>query len=88
MKLKNRKIDDPELGSGWSYFVEATAYEKHIRENFEDGEVCTFYISIYLAKLIISTDTKLRIYLPCSEHRQLEVLKRLCGNWSRCSGLR
>lgn len=39
LKLKNRGIHDPELGSGWSYFVETTEYEKHLRTHFEEGEV-------------------------------------------------
>ena len=33
LKLKNRGIKDPELGSGWSYFVENSAYARHIEAN-------------------------------------------------------
>ena len=33
LKLKNRRIEDPELGSGWSYFVEDSQYTRHIASN-------------------------------------------------------
>jgi hypothetical protein len=39
LKLKNRKINDPELGSGWSYFVENSAYTNHVADNTQDQEV-------------------------------------------------
>jgi hypothetical protein len=39
LKLKNRGINDPELGSGWSYFVENSAYTHHIKENSHEEEV-------------------------------------------------
>jgi hypothetical protein len=39
LKLKNRKINDPELGSGWSYFVEDSAYTHHVANNLHDKEV-------------------------------------------------
>jgi hypothetical protein len=32
LKLKNRGINDPEIGSGWSYFVESKQYNKHISQ--------------------------------------------------------
>jgi hypothetical protein len=32
LKLKNRHIKDPELGSGWSYFVENSAYLRHVAD--------------------------------------------------------
>lgn len=45
LKLKARGIEDPELGSGWAYFVEQTDYEKHLRKHFDDKEVC--FILLY-----------------------------------------
>ena len=39
LKLKNRGIKDPELGSGWSYFVENSEYIQHISESTTDTEV-------------------------------------------------
>ena len=39
LKLKNRKINDPELGSGWSYFVENSAYTRHVESNPHEREV-------------------------------------------------
>lgn len=39
LKLKNRKIKDPEIGSGWAYFVENSRYIEHISQSFEDAEV-------------------------------------------------
>ena len=41
LKLKNRGIKDPELGSGWSYFVENKEYIRHISENTTETEVRT-----------------------------------------------
>jgi len=45
LKSKNRQIKDPELGSGWSYFVENTAYAQHVANNPHETDVCTFQIS-------------------------------------------
>ena len=45
LKSKNRQIEDPELGSGWSYFVENTAYVQHVVNNPHEADVCTFQIS-------------------------------------------
>jgi hypothetical protein len=39
LKLKNRQINDPELGSGWSYFVENSAYTRHVAKNPHEKEV-------------------------------------------------
>jgi len=39
LKLKNRQISDPELGSGWSYFVENSAYTRHVANNSHETEV-------------------------------------------------
>ena len=38
LKLKNRQINDPELGSGLSYFVENSAYVKHVEKNTPEEE--------------------------------------------------
>ena len=39
LKLKNRQINDPELGSGWFYFVENSAYTRHVEKNTDEEEV-------------------------------------------------
>ena len=39
LKSKNRQIKDPELGSGWSYFVENAAYTHHVVNNPHEKEV-------------------------------------------------
>ena len=39
LKSKNRKIKDPELGSGWSYFVENSAYTRHVASNPHEQDV-------------------------------------------------
>ena len=40
LKLKDRKIKDPEIGSGWAYFVENDRYIKHISQaKADDKEV-------------------------------------------------
>jgi hypothetical protein len=45
LKSKNRQIKDPELGSGWSYFVENTAYTRHVANNPHEEDVRIFQIS-------------------------------------------
>ena len=42
LKLKDQKIKDPEIGSGWAYFVENSRYVEHISQNTNDVEVCRF----------------------------------------------
>jgi hypothetical protein len=39
LKLKNRQLDDPELGSGWFYFVENSAYTGHVEKSLIEEEV-------------------------------------------------
>ena len=39
LKLKNRNINDPEIGSGWAYFVECNHYINHVSQNTTDMEV-------------------------------------------------
>lgn len=36
LKLKNRGINDPEIGSGWSYFVESKQFNKHVSQTTLD----------------------------------------------------
>ena len=49
LKSKNRQIKDPELGSGWSYFVENTAYAEHVAANPREEDVGFFrgFANIY-----------------------------------------
>ena len=42
LKLKNRGINDPDIGSGWAYFVENQQYTKHVSQNTNDVEVGRF----------------------------------------------
>ena len=42
LKSKNREIKDPELGSGWSYFVENVAYTQHVAANPREEDVGSF----------------------------------------------
>ena len=39
LTLKDRKINDPELGSGWAYFVEIQRYLEHISQATNGAEV-------------------------------------------------
>lgn len=39
LKLKNRQLNDPELGSGWFYFVENSAYTSHVEKSLIEEEV-------------------------------------------------
>jgi hypothetical protein len=42
LKLKRRGINDPEIGSGWSYFVESEKYNEHVSQNTVETEVRPF----------------------------------------------
>ena len=42
MKLKKRGINDPEIGSGWSYFVEKGRYNDHVSRKTVEKEVSPF----------------------------------------------
>ena len=39
LKLKNWQISDPELGSGWAYFVKNSAYTRHVTNDSHETEV-------------------------------------------------
>ena len=39
LKLKDRNIKDPEIGSGWAYFVEHNRYIEHVSQRTDDVEV-------------------------------------------------
>ena len=39
LKLKSRGIADPEVGSGWSYFVENERYQQHVSRETTEVEV-------------------------------------------------
>lgn len=45
LKSKNRQINDPELGSGWSYFVEHTSYTNHVANNPQEEDVRMFELT-------------------------------------------
>ena len=36
LKLKRRGINDPELGSGWAYFVAQSEFQEHLLKFAED----------------------------------------------------
>jgi hypothetical protein len=38
LKLKNRKLKDVDLSSGWAYYVEATEYRKYLQKHSADLE--------------------------------------------------
>jgi hypothetical protein len=70
LKLKNRHIKDPELGSGWFYFVENTAYVHHVANNTHNIEVgCV--PSSREASLMPVSGHKLWDRIPCSEPSEL-----------------
>jgi len=48
LKLKNRRIEDPELGSGWSYFVENSQYTRHVARNPHERDVRVSHMLIRL----------------------------------------
>ena len=44
LKSKNRRINDPELGSGWTYFVENSEYARHVANNPHERDVRVYHI--------------------------------------------
>ena len=43
IKLKSRGINDPETGSGWSYFVQNQKYTEHVSQTTIEKEVSLFW---------------------------------------------
>lgn len=84
LKLKARGIKDPELGSGWAYFVEQTEYEKHVRKHFTDVDVRTISTSSHIILTLPFVDRNLWINIPRSKSSPLKVLQGLLsyGSWS------
>ena len=56
LKLKDRGFRDPELGSGWSYFVESDAYLSHLKECPDQEEVYRDFLFLFLFSLINISD--------------------------------
>jgi len=56
LKLKSRGISDPEIGSGWSYFVGNKEYSKHISQTTIETEVSPLGLFILTDRLIRSKD--------------------------------
>ena len=46
LKLKDRKIKDPEIGSGWAYFVENSQYIEHVSQKTNGVEVSDSFIVV------------------------------------------
>ena len=44
LKLKNRHVNDPELGSGQSYFVEELTYVQHVANSQHDHDEEVSYV--------------------------------------------
>ena len=51
LKLKRRGIADPEIGSGWSYFVENEQYSKHVSRNTIETEVSLLRLAVLVILL-------------------------------------
>ncbi|KAJ7343885.1 hypothetical protein DFH08DRAFT_701870 [Mycena albidolilacea] len=66
-RLKNRirtnEIDDPSLGPGWGYWVEASRYRKHLRKYVNEKEVCDTCIAF---AALLQKDTRLTTGLRVS----------------------
>lgn len=82
LKLKSRGITDPEIGSGWSYFVEPKQYNEHISQKTTEVEVSPSGSSISVIVLIF-LGWRVRFRFPCCEPGQQEVFEGLpclrCG---------
>jgi hypothetical protein len=51
LKLKDHKINDPEIGSRWAYFVENNRYIEHVSKSTDDVEVGGFFTAVPGAQL-------------------------------------
>lgn len=61
LRLKARGIKDPELGSGWAYFVEESEYVAHIKKNMEDKDVSPFFIPTMKSYIFVAADLWINI---------------------------
>ena len=76
LKLKSRGIADPEIGSGWSYFVESKQYHQHVSQKTTDIEVGLFGFSVPIITLIL-VGHWVQFKFPCCEPGQYKVLEGL-----------
>ena len=83
LKLKSRGINDPEISSRWSYFVENKTYMQHISENTIETEVLHFDYNPY-----ILSGRWLQFLLPRCQSGEQQVIQRLHSLWCRCLRLR
>ena len=82
LKSKNRQINDPELGSGLSYFVETTAYTNHIANSLYDKEVsCVLNDRGIFLILLLGHELWQRV--PCSQPGKFTWREGLHCQW-RC----
>jgi hypothetical protein len=87
LKSKNRQIKDPELGSGWSYFVENTPYVQHVANNPHEKDVRVFQIAWgYI--LICFLGYELRQRIPRCQSGELTWWQRLYCQRRGQGGLR
>lgn len=72
LKLKNRQINDPELDSGCSYFVENSAYVDYIANNpRKDEKDVRCILSTRETALTLVLGHELRHRIPCSKPSEL-----------------
>lgn len=65
LKNKDRKIKDPEMGSGWGYFVEEESYKQHIESYVEIEEVGFSWTSLMHR---VWTDNTDRLQILATQH--------------------
>lgn len=90
LKLKNRRLHDPDLGTGWSYFVEDSKYQTFLNEcadRKDDKEVRRFNSYLLKCASPFPEDKHLRVRTPRCQLSLHEVLKELLCNGCLCCGL-
>lgn len=82
LKLKERKVDDPEFGPGWAYFVNDDDYKEEIQKHPQPKEVRIFPSPW---RGLTNLQLEKRLYLNASSHRtgNIEIQRRILGDGYR-----
>lgn len=63
--MKDRGIDDPEMGPGWAYFVEHERYLEHVSKNNNTKEVGQSSTDLHCSFLITPSEgRRLSFFFP------------------------
>ena len=87
LKLKSRGIQDPELGSGLAYFVNAGKFQAHLKNHTGEDDVSISRFCHSTERVHAPRDRDLWDRVPRSKPSELETIERLYCDWGGRRGL-